>query len=135
MSVRDTSTMTMLVAPRCVHMDTIPTTRMPALPTATMALDGLSVECLLAPVLGITGAMLDIGVEEDTGVIQATGTMAPTEGATLEDTDTVTCAGTTDELMSVIMATETPGAAMPEAGTVVAGVSTAAVTDNSTTRA
>ena len=113
-----------------VRMDTIPTTRMPVRHMGTTAHGGLWAAFLSAPVRGITGDMLDTGVEADTGGTRAIGTAATTG----EATDMGTSKATTGERMPVITATEVPFMAMPAAGTAAAGTSTAAATANAPVR-
>jgi hypothetical protein len=109
---------------RFVRMDTIPTTRMPVRRMGTTAHGGLWAAFLSAPVRGITGNMLDIGVTRAIGTAATTG----------EATDMGTSEATTGERMPVITATEVPFMAMPAAGTAAAGTSTAAATDSAPLR-
>jgi hypothetical protein len=109
-----------------VRMDTIPTTRMPVRRMGTTAHSGSRAAFLSALARGITGDMLDIGVEADTGATRAIGTAATTGEATLMGTSEAT----TGERMPVITATEVPFMAMPAADTAAAGTSTAAATAN-----
>lgn len=62
----------MLTGRQCVPTDTTRIIRMLAHPMGTMARSGLTGECLLAPVLGITGA----GDMTDTGAVRGIGVAA-----------------------------------------------------------
>ena len=130
MSAHVMPTMILREGLRFVNMGITTIIRMPARLTDSTDPIGLWAAFLSAPVRGITGDMLDTGVEADTGGTRAIGTAATTG----EATDMGTSKATTGERMPVITATEVPFMAMPAAGPAAAETSTAAATANAPLR-